>query len=67
MSRPPNGHHPTVLERALDGPQKALLRLPWPSTAQIVLKGSLGFVRQVLRSRKLGLRRSSATGSARSV
>ena len=45
---------PTLLERVLDGPERALLRLPWPSTARIILKGSLGFLRQVLRSRSLG-------------
>jgi hypothetical protein len=49
---------PTVLERVLDGPEKALLRLPWPSTARIILKGSLGFLRQILRSRALGPSRS---------
>jgi hypothetical protein len=42
---------PTVLERVLDGPERVLLWFPWPSTARIVLKGSLGFVRQMLRSR----------------
>jgi len=45
---------PTLLERKLDGPERALLRLPWPSTARIILKGSLGFLRQILRSRALG-------------
>ena len=45
---------PTLLERVLDGPERALLRLPWPSTARIILKGSLGFLRQILRSRALG-------------
>ena len=35
---------PTLLERTLDGPERALLRLPWPSTARIILKGSLGFL-----------------------
>jgi len=52
--RVPDG--PGALERALDTPERALLRLPWPSTARIVLKGSLGFVRQILRGRRLGLR-----------
>jgi len=42
---------PTLLERVLDGPERALLRLPWPSTARIILKGSFGFLRQILRSR----------------
>ena len=42
---------PTLLERVLDGPEKALLWLPWRSTARILLKGSFGFLRQVLRSR----------------
>ncbi len=47
---------PTVLERVLDGSERALLRLPWPSTARIILKGSLGFLRQIPRSRALRLR-----------
>ena len=46
---------PTLLERVLDGPERALLWLPWPSTARILLKGSLGFLRQLLRSRALRL------------
>jgi hypothetical protein len=48
---------PTVFERVLDGPERALLRLPWPSTARIILKGTLGFLRQLLRSRALQLSR----------
>ena len=48
-----------VLERLLDGPERTLLGLPWPSTARIILKGSLGFVRQIVRSRSRGL---SASG-----
>lgn len=44
---------PTVLERILDGPERVLLRLPWPSSARIILKGSFGFLRQILRSRTL--------------
>jgi hypothetical protein len=43
-----------LLERSLDGPEKVLLRLPWPSDVRILLKGTLGFLRQVLRSRALG-------------
>ena len=27
------------------------LWLPWPSTPRIILKGTLGFLRQILRSR----------------
>jgi hypothetical protein len=42
-----------VLERILDGPERVLLRLPWPSTPRIILQGSLGFLRQVVRSRAL--------------
>jgi hypothetical protein len=45
---------PTLLERVLEGTERALLRLPWPSTARIILKGSFGFLRQILRSRALG-------------
>jgi hypothetical protein len=45
---------PTPLERLLDGPEKALLWLPWASTARIILKGSFGFLRQILRSRGWG-------------
>ena len=41
---------PTVLERLLDGPERVLLRLPWLSSARIILKGSFGFLRQILRS-----------------
>lgn len=44
------------LERVLDRPERALLWLPWPSTPRIVLMGSLGFLRQILRSRALSLR-----------
>jgi len=45
----------SALERLLDGPERALLWLPWPSTPRIILKGSLGFLRQILRSRALDL------------
>jgi hypothetical protein len=44
---------PTLFERLLDGPERALLWLPWPSSARIILKGSVGFLRQILRSRAL--------------
>jgi len=50
---------PTFLERVLDGPESVLLRLSWPSTARILLKGSFGFLRQILRSRALGRSRVS--------
>lgn len=60
MSEEPVPDGPGALERALDGPERALLRLPWPSTARIILKGSLGFVRQILRGRRLRLRAGSA-------
>ena len=52
---------PTVLERVMDAPERALLWLPWPSTARIILKGSFGFLRQILRSRALALRSSSGS------
>jgi hypothetical protein len=41
------------VERLLDGPERAILRLPWPANARIVLEGSFGFVRQMARSRAL--------------
>ena len=41
------------LEKVLDGPERALLWLPWPSTPRIIIKGTLGFLRQMLRSRRL--------------
>ena len=44
----------TLVERLLDGPERAILWLPWPANARIILRGSFGFVRQVLRSRVLG-------------
>jgi hypothetical protein len=44
-----------VLERVLDVPEAALLWLPWPSTPRIVLEGSFAFLKQILRSRSLGL------------
>jgi len=62
MSPSPRRDGPAAIERGLDGPQRALFRLPWPSTARIVLKGSLGFVRQILRSRRLGLRSLRSAG-----
>lgn len=55
MSRGPGDRDRPLLERALDGPEKTLLWLPWPSDLRIILKGSLGFLRQVLRSRTLAL------------
>jgi hypothetical protein len=55
MGQPASGG-PTLLERLLDGPERALIRFPWPSTARIVVTGSFGFLRQMLRSRALGLR-----------
>jgi hypothetical protein len=57
MSRPLLVRDRPLLERALDGPERALLWLPWPSDVHIILKGSLGFLRQMLRSRVLGRRR----------
>jgi hypothetical protein len=38
------------VERLLDGPERAILWLPWPANARIVLEGSFGFVRQIARS-----------------
>jgi hypothetical protein len=52
-----------VLERLLDRPERMILGLPWPSDIRIILKGSLGFLRQVARSRVLGLRSRPATRS----
>ncbi len=46
----------SLVERALEVPEGALLWLPWPSTARIILKGSFGFLKQIIRSRALGLR-----------
>jgi hypothetical protein len=46
------------LERALDAPQRLALRLPLPENARIVVRGSFGFLKQVLRSRALELRRA---------
>ncbi len=46
----------SLVERALEVPEGALLWLPWPSTARIIVTGSFGFLRQVVRSRALGLR-----------
>jgi hypothetical protein len=57
MSRGPGDRDRPLLERALDGPEKTLLWLPWPSDLRIILKGSLGFLRQVVRSRTFGPRR----------
>ena len=48
--------HRSTLERVLDGPERVLLRLPWPSTPRIILKATLGFLRQILRSRISNLR-----------
>jgi hypothetical protein len=62
VSGEPAPDGPGALERALDRPERALLRLPWPSTARIILKGSLGFVRQILRGRRMGLRAGPPTG-----
>jgi len=56
LTTQPAPRGPTLLERLLDGPERALLWLPWPSTARIIVKGSFGFVRQILRSRASGLR-----------
>lgn len=53
----------TQVERLLDAPERALLSMPWPATARIILKGSLGFVRQLVRSRALGLRAVRDDGS----
>jgi hypothetical protein len=56
LTTPPVPRSPTLLERLLDSPESALLWLPWPSAARIILKGSFGFLRQTLRSRASGLR-----------
>ncbi len=40
------------MERLLDGPQRVILWLPWPANVRIVLEGSFGFVRQIVRSRR---------------
>jgi hypothetical protein len=45
-----------VLERALDLPQRTALRLPWPPDARIAIRGVFGFLKQIARSRALGLR-----------
>jgi hypothetical protein len=47
-----------ALERALGVPERLALRLPLPPNARIVVRGSFGFLKQVLRSRALGLRRA---------
>ena len=52
-----------ALERALDFPEKAVLWLPWPSTARIIVKGSFGFLKQAMRSRLLGLRSGELDGN----
>ena len=46
-----------ALERALGLPERLLLRLPLPQNGRIVVRGSFGFLKQLLRSRTLGLRR----------
>jgi hypothetical protein len=51
-----------VLERALGVPERLALRLPLPPNARIVVRGSFGFLKQVLRSRALRLRRGRARG-----
>ena len=58
-----NGPSPRrpLLERVLDGPEQVALWIPWPSTIRILIKGTLGFVRQLARSRTLGLRIGTTT------
>ena len=45
-----------VLERALDFPQRLALRVSWPPDARIAILGVFGFLKQIARSRALGLR-----------
>lgn len=53
------------LERALDVPERLLLRLPWPPNARIALKGSFGFLKQIARSRALRLDRGDTSAGSR--
>lgn len=41
------------LERALDVPERLLLRLPWPPNGRIAIRGLIGFLKQMARSRAL--------------
>jgi hypothetical protein len=45
------------LERALDVPERMLLRLSGSANGRIVVRGLFGFLKQVVRSRALGLGR----------
>lgn len=49
------------LERALDVPERILLRLSRSANGRVVVRGLFGFLKQIVRSRALGLgrRRSS--------
>ena len=49
-----------ALERALDLPQRWVLRLPLPPNGRIVVRGTFGFLRQILRSRALRLGRGAS-------
>jgi hypothetical protein len=56
VSGPPAEQGPRpVLERALDLPQRLALRVPWSPDARIAIRGVFGFLKQIARSRALGL------------
>ena len=45
-----------LMERCLDLPQRLVLRPSWPEDARIAIRGIFGFLKQIARSRALGLR-----------
>jgi hypothetical protein len=44
------------MERCLDLPQRLALRPSWPEDARIAILGIFAFLKQIARSRALGLR-----------
>jgi hypothetical protein len=61
-----NGNARSRLERALDLPERVLLKLPLEADGRMVVRGLFGFLKQILRSRGMKARptRSSASGAA---
>lgn len=50
----------TLGERVVARLERALLRIPWPPNGRIALQGGFGFLKQIARSRALGLPRGRA-------